>query len=329
MKKKLTFVIVIFIILSCIYYLVYSNNKRNENMIYGTSFSPTYIQYLGYDYKKVFDFALDEIGFKYVRLITEWDEIEKKKGEYDFTVIDYLMDKSAEKDVKVILAVGRKTPRWPECHLPDWAKDKEYNEYKAELLKYMETVVKRYKDHKALEIWQVENEPFLNFGHCKPLKRQDLDNEIALVKKLDKKHKIIVTDSGELSTWRKTAKVADLFGTTMYRVVWDKKIGYFSYDFLPAVFYQAKLKLFNRDKLQAFVVELQAEPWIPSQDIRSTNLKEQYKSIDLNRLKKNVDYASRTGMARSYLWGVEWWYYLEQEHNIKEYTEFIKTLKLK
>ncbi len=330
MKTKITFVIVVFIILSLVYYLVYYNSKKNNNMIYGTSFSPEYSQYLGYDYKKVYDHTINEMGFKYIRLMAQWDEIEKNKGVYDFTVLDYLMNESAKKDVKVMLAVGRKTPRWPECHLPDWAKEKKYDEYKSDLLKYIEKVVERYKDHKALEIWQVENEPFLRFGNCNPLPEQDLHNEITLVRKIDNnKHQIIVTDSGELSSWRKTAKAADLFGTTLYRVVWDKKFGYFSYDWLPPVFYQAKLKIFNRDKLQSFVVELQAEPWMPNTNVHNTSIKEQFKSMDLNRLKKNVDFASRTGMERSYLWGVEWWYYMDKKHDHKEFIEYVKTLKMK
>ena len=103
MKKKLIFVVAVLAVLSIFYYIFYCNGKKNENMIYGTSFSSAYAQYLGYDYKEVYDFALKEMGFKYVRLITQWDEIEKKKGEYDFTAMDYLMDKSAEYDVKVIL----------------------------------------------------------------------------------------------------------------------------------------------------------------------------------------------------------------------------------
>jgi len=298
-------------------------------MIYGVSFNAEYASYLGYDYKIVYDFVLKDMGFKYVRLMAQWDEVEKNKGEYDFTIIDHLMDQSAKYNVKVILAVGRKTPRWPECHLPQWAKEKEYDQYKGDLLKYIEKVVNRYKNHTALEVWQVENEPFLPFGDCKTLKTEDLQKEIELVRRIDDKHKIIITDSGELSTWRKTAKAGDLFGTTMYRVVWNKYMGYFSYDWLPAVFYQAKLKVFGRDKAEAYIVELQAEPWMPDKDLRHSDLNEQYKSMDFDRLKKNVDYAAKTGMSRSYLWGVEWWYYLDKKHNNNEFIKYIKTLKMK
>jgi hypothetical protein len=43
--------------------------------------------------------------------------------------------------------------------------------------------------------------------------------------------------------------------------------------------------------------------------------------MGLPRLKKNVDFAARTGMPRAYLWGAEWWYWLASkgEHEIADY----------
>jgi len=330
MKKilKLSLILLAGIILIVIVLVfLFLSNSKNSNMIYGVSFSPQYTHYLGLKTEDVYKTILDDWKFKYIRLSAQWDEIEKTKGSYDYKELDWLMDEASKRNVKVTLAVGRKTPRWPECHLPVWAKKMDYKDYKKDLLKYIELTINRYKNHKALEIWQVENEPFLGFGLCKAMPKEDLQAEIALVKKIDANHKVMVTDSGELSLWRKTAKVADLFGTTMYRVVWDKRLGYFSYDWLPSSFYRFKLWLNGRDIDKAFVSELQAEPWLPDMSMADTPLKEQFRSMDLNRFKKNVEFAAKTGMPRAYLWGAEWWYWLENKKDVKGYVEFMKGLR--
>ena len=328
LKKMFIGLLVLIVVLIVVF--SFFNNKKNTDMIFGTTFNPHYARFLGLDSGHVYKTILDDWKFRNIRLSSQWSEVEKNRGKYDFSELDWLMNEADKRNAKVILAVGRKTPRWPECHLPDWAKKMKYDDYKTDLLKYMEAVVNRYRDHSALEMWQVENEPFLAFGLCKTMPRKDLVVEVDLVKKLDPNHKIIVTDSGELSTWRKTIKAGDLFGTTMYRVVWNKYVGYFSYDWLPAVFYRAKVKVFRRDLNTAYVIELQAEPWMPDNaHEKGVDLKEQFKSMDLDRLKKNTDFAMRTGMPRAYLWGSEWWYWLKEKQNRPEFVDYVKTLKKK
>ena len=63
--------------------------------------------------------------------------------------------------MKVALVVGQKTPRWPECHIPKWANQLTDNKYQIAVKEYVKYVVEKYKNHPALDIWQVENEPLL------------------------------------------------------------------------------------------------------------------------------------------------------------------------
>lgn len=301
------------------------NFTRAGEIIYGVSFNTEYSYYLGLDPKKVLETILDDWKFRYLRLTAQWNQIEPQQGQYNWQDLDWSMDMAATKGAKVLLAVGYKTPRWPECHLPAWA-DMDVEKNRADRQEYIRQVIERYKSHPALEIWQVENEPFLAFGNCQKFSPQDLQEEIELVKSIDSSHLIITTDSGELSLWHRTAKVTDLFGTTMYRVVWNKFIGYFSYDWLmPAFVYRAKLWFNNRDINTAYITELQAEPWIPNKALTDTPLPEQFKSMNLSRLKKNLDFASKTGMPRAYLWGAEWWYWLETKGE-KDIPNIIKSL---
>ncbi|MFA5175151.1 MAG: beta-galactosidase [Patescibacteria group bacterium] len=294
-------------------------------MIYGASFSSEHARYLGLEPKEVFKTILDEWNFKYIRLSAQWDLIEKEKGKYDFSELDYFMDETAKREGKVLLAVGQKIPRWPECHLPKWSVGLPEGEYKKTLFEFVKIVVERYKNHPVLEIWQVENEPFLSFGVCRNFTEDDLKRELYLIKNSDALHPTMVTDSGELSLWRKTAKVADLFGTTMYRVVWHKNFGYLSYDWLPISFYRIKLWINGRSPDTAYITELQAEPWIPDDDVWNVSFEKQSKSMDLKRLRKNIEYAARSGMPRAYLWGAEWWYWLRNQSRY-EISDYIKTV---
>ncbi len=304
------------------------NYKRSSSMIYGVSFSTEYANYLGFDSKDVFSKILNEWNFRYIRLSAQWNLIEKNKGEYNWQNLDWMMQEAASRNAKVMLAVGHKTPRWPECHTPSWIDFSTQEKHKPDLERFIKLVVERYKNHPALELWQVENEPFLGFGNCEPISLEELKEEISWVKQLDSNHPVIVTDSGELSFWRKTALMTDLFGTTLYRVVWNKTIGYFSYDWIiPSFVYKVKLWLNGRDVETAYITELQAEPWVADdKDLFSTSIPDQFKSMSLERLKKNISFAEKTGMPRAYLWGAEWWYWLEKK-NETDIPNYIKQMK--
>lgn len=325
MRGKIIFFPLIAVIL-VLTVLSYFLNFKNKSMILGVSFSPEHAVYLKSDPRKVYTTILDEWNFRYIRLSAQWDSMEKVKGQLDFSQLDWYMSEAEKKNVKVILVVGQKVPRWPECHVPSWADNLPKNEYDAVYFGYLTAIVERYKNNSALEIWQVENEPFLAYGiKCPAFDKKLTKIGLEEVKRLDPHHPTMVTDSGELSTWIRTARLADIFGTTMYRVVWNKYLGYWNYDWLPVSFYRLKLLLNGREANTTFISELQAEPWIPDHDLFDSEIEEQYKSMDLNRLKKNIAFAQAFGSPRAYLWGAEWWYWLEQNgHN--EIPDYIKNL---
>ena len=302
-------------------------NFKKDKMIMGVSFNAETSWYLGEDPKKVLETIFKDWGFKYVRLTAQWNKIEPEAGKFDFSNLDWQLELAKKYNAKIILAMGQKAPRWPECFSPDWSVKLSDAEYFSALDNYLAKVAEHYQNNPALEVWQVENEPFLAFGEkCRALKKENLSAEILAVKKVDGAHPVLITDSGELSWWRDTAEAGDLFGTTLYRVVWNNYLGYFNYDWLPAAFYRFKLWLNARAPETAWVTELQAEPWLPGNKPDKTNLKEQYKSMDLARLQKNIVYAQKLGLPRAYLWGAEWWYWLK-EQGVNDFVDYIKSLE--
>ena len=149
--------------------------------------------------------------------------MEKNRGEYDFSDIDWQLDEANKRDAKIVLAMGQKVPRWPECFAPQWATSPDTR--KEGLLSFERQVVERYKDHPEVVMWQVENEPFLEFGNCPDFDISLLDEEIALVKSIDVSKPVLTTANGEFSFWVRPADRGDMFGTTLYRDLWSKKLG--------------------------------------------------------------------------------------------------------
>lgn len=284
-----------------------------QNIEWGVTFSAKFSRQLGLDWQKNFEAIINELKPDKIRLVAYWDEIEKEKNNYNFSDLDWQLKEAEENNTKIILVVGMKVPRWPECHIPDWTKSISIDEREKELREYLREVVKRYQKYPILEAWQVENEPFFLFGQCPERGKNFLSNEMSLIKSLDKNHPIIVTDSGEFGLWYKAAKSGDIFGTTMYRHVYNKFFGYIDYH-LPPGFFILKERLIrfllgDYDK-KFIVIELAAEPWMQKQ-IYETPISEQFKFFDYNFFKDTISYAKETGFDEYYFWGAEWWYYLK------------------
>jgi len=304
--------------------------KFNQPMNWGVTFSWPYTQFeLGLDPQEVYLAILDDLKVDHIRLSAYWNEIEIQKGQYDFSDLDFLMKEAKDRNVKVILAVGRRLPRWPECHDPLWLSTTNAIEAEDDQLKFVEKVVTRYKDFDNILYWQVENEPYLStFGICPPLQTDLFKSEIKLVKKLSAKP-VLVTDSGELSTWWPISQSGgDILGTTLYRVVYNPTIGYFRW-FTPPFFYWIRveaIKKFTSIK-RVIVAELQVESWHKaSKNLAQMTLAEHNESMSLNQFKANIDFTRRAGFDEAYLWGVEWWYFMKTQQNYPSYWEEAKKL---
>jgi hypothetical protein len=282
--------------------------KPAEKIEWGVTFSKKAAMDYTSDWKAMFKDILDDLQVKKIRLIAYWDEIEATQGGYDFKDLDWQIDEAAKRGGEIILAIGKRLPRWPECFEPEWIKNFSETAKQGAIMAYIQETVNRYKENKNIEIWQIENEPFLGtFGICPKLDKKFLQRELDLVKYLDSSRKIMITESGEFSTWIGGARRADIVGTSIYRKVYGK-LGYLQYP-LPAVFYHRKaalIKLFFHKPIIA--IEVQAEPW-GQKPIKDMTSAEQDVSMSFERLEKMIAYVKKTGFNQAYLWGAEWWHW--------------------
>ena len=334
-KKIIGAAIIIFIILALL-----SIRKTPERVEYGVSFSLFHSNELGLDWQKVYNAILDDLGVRRFRLSAHWQLTEPKNDQYDWYPLDYQIKRAEETNSKVIFAVGRRLPGWPECHEPSWAKDLSDEDKREELLEYMTTVVNRYKNSSAIAYWQIENEPFLTFfarEHCQDfLDKEFLKKEINLVRSLDPSRTILVTDSGELGLWYKAYQLGDSFGTSLYLYVWNHTLGPVRYPVPPAFF---KIKrnivemLFNNSPdgrnagrtPETLLIELSAEPWL-LKPIKDTPLETALSRMDVDKFNNVLEFAQKAGFEKQYLWGAEWWYYMMKEKNHPEFWERAKKI---
>ncbi len=330
-KHKIAFAVIIIILLiaTLLPLASYRHVYKKSELSYGVTFSPKIVKDMGLNWQKAYLEILDDLKVRKLRLAAYWDEIEKKRDVYYFEDLDWQVREAAKRNVEIILAVGYRLPRWPECHQPEWSESIEEGEKKEEILSFLKLVIERYRENKNIIAWQIENEPFLpHFGDCPRLDKEFLDKEISRARSLDERP-IVITDSGELSVWVLAAKRADIFGTSIYRDTYSHFLNrYIHYPITPGFFrLKANLTEFftNPKPEKMIVIELQAEPWGPNPYYNLTKT-ERERTMNLDKFKEILEYSRQAGFREFYLWGAEWWYWEKEVGNDDILWEFAKEL---
>jgi hypothetical protein len=330
-KKIMIFILVALIVGVAVWYLKFAKHYPREIDLdqakkdyWGVTFSRKFCDEIGINWKETYLAILDDLEVKYIRIPIYWDEVEIEDDKFNFKDYDFIFDEGAKRGVKFTANIGWRLPRWPECHSPKWIAGLEVSVIKEKTIEMLTPVIDHFKNREEIVYWQVENEPLLDsFGICPDGDEEFLRKEVELVRLLDKRP-ILVTASGELSSWRKEWDIGDIFGTTMYRVVWNPLTGYFRYP-LPASFYKFKASLLKLEPENMIISELQAEPWVPKGTLADISPNESNKSFDLKQFEANLQYAINADLNQCYLWGVEWWY-LKKISGNSEYWDLAKSL---
>jgi len=299
---------------------------KEQGMEFNISFSAPYAKDLGLDWQEVYTAMLDDLKPTKVRIPVYWNLLEPVKERFKFEGVDWQIEEAQKRGVQVVLVVGRRVPRWPECHEPLWLRGATEEKKQPEIMRLLEVEINHFKKFDNIVMWQVENEPLFNlFGECPKISSEFLQKEIDLVKSLDDRP-IMVTDSGELSLWSRSSRVTNVLGTTMYRVVWNPLTGFFRH-INPPAFYHSRASWVkkHRNVEKVIISELQAEPWaVKELFIAHVPLRDQYRGFSIEQFEKNVEFAEKTGLGEAYLWGVEWWYWLREVHGDGSYWDYAR-----
>lgn len=295
---------------------------QSSNSLFGVSFSIKQCRQFGLEWPAVLEALTVDLQVRRFRLMSYWDEHEPAQGEYDFSQLDAQIAMVAEVGGVVSLCLGARQPRWPENHWPNWAWSLPKAERDVELLRYITTVVKRYRGEATVVSYQLENEALLtDFGERPDTDRSRLLIQFAAVKKLDPKRPVIMTTS---TSWGIPVRnpVPDIVGFSYYQMLY--RAGRYRRSFhRPWLdrWRATAIKLLHGRP--SFIHELQAEPWGPV-NIWEMDLHEQQKSMSLPQLKINLAQARKTRLYPIDLWGAEWWYWLKTTQNHPEYWDYLK-----
>ncbi len=331
MKKFFYLVLILLFVFSFLFYILKVAKHYPENInleyeegFFGITYSKKQAEDLGLDWKEAYIDILDELKVKNIRIPVYWNEVEKEKSFFDFSDYIFMIEEGEKRDVEFILTFGMRVPRWPECHIPSWIDQNNTDFLQERTLGLIKETIETFQTYESIVYWQVENEPLLNFfGVCPPADYRFLKEEINTVKEMDDRP-IIISATGELSFWAREAKVADILGTTMYRVVHNPIFGYIRYPYSSS-FYSAKAKFLKIEPEEIFVIELQAEPWIPKEKMTDFENEEYEKSFNIEQFKANAQTAIDTGFSKAYFWGVEWWYLKYKKGGDSSYWDLAKT----
>lgn len=291
---------------------------------YGVSFSVKQCRNLGLRWQTVLRALIKDLGVRRFRLMSYWDDHEKSPGKYDFKTLDQQIDIIEQAGGEITLCLGVRQPRWPENHWPDWAWDLPKPERDAEILKYIEQVIERYKNRSVIISYQLENEALLEeFGERPEVDQTRLMMEYFWVKTLDNTRPIVMTTS---TSWGVPVNqpIPDIVGFSYYQVLYrdGKYRRSFHRPWLDRLRAWAVKLLHGKP---SFIHELQTEPWGPK-NVWEMDLEEQFKSMSIEQLKKNIRQSKATKLGTIDLWGAEWWYWLKAKKKSPEIWDFLKSI---
>lgn len=294
---------------------------------------------MGVDYRQVFQ-DICTLGLDRIRLCAYWHDIQPRSNEFNFSQLDWLLDRCHQNNIEVVLAVGMKVPRWPEFHFPQWLSDRyETSAGKAPLdkrspavadlaLNLVDRVVSHCRYAPALRYWQVENEPFtqLEITGGRYLSPEFVSQEVALVRsRLWETQKILLTNAIHLPSpnldedepaFRSSLMNADAVGFNVYTKVPAGNSGAYlepTVDFWNQL-QQWQLQLSSSDR-EAWIAEAQAEPWEPQKLVALDRAN--YPSATPQRLRSLVQTLASLNYNTVLLWGCEyWWWHYRNNRNL-------------
>lgn len=306
-------VLMVIIFESLLLMIRFERLQKNKNYSWGVSFSQEQAERYGSNWRDNYLAILDDLNFKRIRISAYWDRIEPEQGRYDFSEVEWMLDEANKRGARATLVIGQKNLRYPECYYPAWVDTSNTLRTSAQTVDMIKATAKKFKNHPALENWQLENEFLLkSFGKCPSnlLTNAQLRKELDALRSVDSSRRIILTQSDQFG-FPLLGPFADVFGFSMYRWSWDKSVGYWRYPQNGKYFWWKAGLISAAYNQQIKVHELQAEPWGPLGN-EYISFSEGSRTMDPNKLLDNVNYAKETRIKEIDLWGAEWWWHQKQ-----------------
>lgn len=276
------------------------------------------IRHFGLDEKKTVATILS-LPYQHVRIPIPLDEIAPKKGIWDFSKRDWLIEQATRHGKTIHLQFGAKTIGWPEVWLPTWLTDAHPSIQKAHayidqnpavqtfLLEALEQCAKRYMQLENLTSVQVENEAFckrLSVSNFRYISQAFHKKELAVIKTYNKNNCLILQNlplNHPLDLFQALPYVireSDVIGLNIY----NQHIPFAPYQTINDIFLSSVVRLLkplvSLQQKQIYVTELQSAAWL-------TGNNTPIKPFSLATFEKTIRQYLRLGADIIFLWDIE------------------------
>jgi hypothetical protein len=276
---------------------------------WGTTFSHRFAESLGLDVEKAFHEVLD-LHFDVIRLCVYWDEVQPDREKYLFENILSLLKTCEQRDQQVVLALGMKTPRWPEFYIPTWLPQDPADPQVTEALeKFLKKTVKTLSAFHCISTWQIENEPLDPSGPNNwTIPLASLKQEIKIVQEIDTRPILVTAWGNDLrrrNLLPELGRCGDIVGIDLYghQHVFSTPFGS-RYGGPRDSYPQITSLLETYCGERRWITELQAEPW-EKDDAHFRSDKP--KSMNVEILRDHIENALKIPVETVLFWGVEYW----------------------
>src|SRR3989344_7106700 len=357
--------VIIYLLLFIIIFNAFLNPFPKKNVPegfgprYGVSYSFEQAGWYGLDPRKAYINLLDLVEVDWVRLPFFWDQDSTTSGQSSTNLgnIDDLkfgIEEAKKRNVKVIIALGAKTPYYPEYHLPkDVAGQIKFGEtislknpVTARILEIDKKVVETLSAYDNIEAWQVENEPFLaNINNWK-IGKDLLAAEAEAVRATDPLSRPIILNSvaptlfdSSYKSLLKILKPGDILGVNAYFKtqgvylfsfsIFDKEVhvpwpNWLVWPVQSWVGFSANFEELRDEAtkggVKLWILEMQAEPYVRTLSDAERN--SAYRPGDILA----ADRYLKSSMVESVgLWGAPFWQY-KKENGDNSWIETVQNL---
>lgn len=302
---------------------------------YGVSYGFEQAGWYGLDPRESYIDLLDQFKFGWVRLPFFWD----KQNTND---LKFAIEEAEKKNVKVIIALGAKTPYFPEYHLPKKIADQvEFGQLIGldhpvadDILAVDRQVVESLAIYDNIIAWQVENEPLIGNVNKWKIDPALITAEVEIVRQTDPLARPIILNHAATGfydqSWKELLSIlkpgdifavnaffktkgTDLFNAKIFgreiHILWPDHLVWpvHSWGFLSPNFESIKRAVEERE-LDFWILEMQAEPYIKKLD----------EAVDPLLPFGSADIVAAEQFLRSYqiesvgLWGAPFWLYRQK-----------------
>lgn len=207
--------------------------KTDYRPLYGFSYSFEQAGWYGAKGREDYVRMLDEFEFDWVRLPFFWNWMVNKDGSFnkDFADLKFAIEEAQKRNVKVIVALGAKTPYFPEYHWPKEIEERvKFGEVigadhavAGDILAIDKKVVSELAPFDNIAYWQVENEPLIGNVNKWKIDSSLVSKEVDVVRQSDPKKRPIILNHAATgfydTSWKKLLpilKKGDVFAVNAF-----------------------------------------------------------------------------------------------------------------